>query len=99
MHAPARNTDPITSHLAAAHMQGSGALHRQQSRALAAVMNYPGLTSNELAKATGICRFELARRLPEVAEAGLVVRGAPKRCSVSGRQACTWHTPVVGVAA
>lgn len=99
MHAPARNTDPSTSHLAAAHMVNSGALHHQQGRALEAVKSHPGFTSNELSRVTGICRFELARRLPEVAEAGLVIRGAPRRCTISGRQACTWLLPGMEAAA
>ena len=59
-------------------------------RALDAVACHPGLTSNELARATGLDRYMLARRLPELCDHDRVVRGDPRRCEVSGRKAATW---------
>lgn len=89
---PVRNSDPHTSQLAAAHVTATGARAHQQHQAAAAVSSFPGLTSLELAKATTMCRFMLARRLPECEAAGQVVRGAVRRCKVSGRSAATWWT-------
>lgn len=85
----ARASDPVTSHLAAEHVTQSGIRSRQQHAVLAIVKLYPGRTSQELAR-YGIDRYALARRLPELDDAGLVRRGEMRRCSVSGRQALTW---------
>lgn len=93
MNHPARNADPRSSHEAADHIIASGAQQAQQRLAAQAVASYPGLTSLELARKTKLCRFMLARRLPECAKAGTVVRGAIRRCSVSKRSACEWHAP------
>lgn len=89
-HTIARSTDPETSHLAAQHVVQSGTRAHQQHQALAAVRAFPGLTSLELAQAAHRCRFQLARRLPEIERDGLVVRGEARPCSVSGRAAATW---------
>lgn len=86
----ARSTDISTSHEAAAHVVSSGLQAIQQDRTAAAVKLHPGLTSMELAKATGNDRYMLARRLPELMENGRVWRGPKKPCPVSGRSACTW---------
>lgn len=90
MNHPARATDPGTSHEAARHVVNSGLQADQQAVALAAVRQVPGLTSNELASQTVLDRYMLARRLPELEEAGLVWRGPKKPCEISGRSACTW---------
>lgn len=84
----ARNSDPLTSHMAAQHMNHTGARAKQQQEVLAAVRKHPGMTSSELAQATGVDRYMLARRLPELAPA--VVKGEARKCQVSGRQAVTW---------
>lgn len=90
---PARSTDPHTSHEAARHHIASGGRAAQQQMTVAAVEAYPGHTTLELSKRTGICRFVLARRASEVEEAGLIVRGQARRCNVSGRSSVTWHPP------
>jgi len=89
-HHLARSIDISTSHDAAAHVVASGKHAQQQDLAAAAVKVHPGLTSFELARAIGECRFMLARRLPELLEDGRVWRGPKKPCEVSGRSACTW---------
>ncbi|HIE0125284.1 TPA: winged helix-turn-helix domain-containing protein [Stenotrophomonas maltophilia] len=90
MNHPARATDLSTSHEAARYVVESGMQGDQQAAAAVAVKCHPGLTSNELAQETGMCRYVLARRLPELAETGRVWRGPKKPCAVSGRSACTW---------
>lgn len=89
----ARASDPRSSHDAAEHITATGARAAQQKLAAQAVDSYPGLTSMELAKRTGLCRFLLARRLPECRTAGTVRTGVIRRCSVTGRSAQEWHPP------
>lgn len=92
MNHPARSDDPTSSHEAADFIVGSGKQAQQQAQAAAAVRKHPGLTSLELARATGIDRFVLARRLPEVEREGLIRRGIVRKCSASnGRSGVTWH--------
>jgi hypothetical protein len=86
----ARSTDISTSHESAAHVVASGLQAFQQERAASAVKLHPGMTSMELAQATGQCRYMLARRLPELLEDGRAWRGPKKPCPISGRSACTW---------
>lgn len=86
----ARATDPVTSHLAAAEVEGSGARDAQQRQAARAVRDFPGHTSHELAQASGMDRYALARRLGEVEARGLIRRGDLRRCAVSGRLVLTW---------
>lgn len=96
MNHPARSTDPSTSDEAARHVVDSGLQADQQAVALAAVKLASGLTSNELAQRTNLDRYMLARRLPELAEEGLVWRGPKKPCAVSRRSACTWWAVAPG---
>lgn len=86
----ARRTDPVTSHLAAAEVTGSGVRADQQRRAAAAVRQWPGCTSMELALKAHQDRYAVARRLPECVVAGSVRKGPTKRCPISGRLALTW---------
>lgn len=87
---PARTADIDTSHAAAAHVVSSGQQAAQQDQAARAVTQNAGMTSNELSQATGLDRYMLARRLPELMKEGRVYRGPNKPCAVSGRTACTW---------
>lgn len=86
----ARGSDPETSHQAAAFVTTTGARAHQQHQAAAAVRAFPGKTSFELAMATDLDRYTLARRLPECETAQSVVRGAARTCTITGRQALTW---------
>lgn len=90
MSALARNTDISTSHEAAAHIVASGTQQAQQEQTAAAVLQHPGLTSNRLAQVTGLDRYMLARRLPELRKTQHVRQGPNMPCPVSGRSACTW---------
>lgn len=95
----ARSTDPESSHMAADDITRSGKRAHQQHQAVAAVRAKPGMTSFELALATGLDRFMLARRLPDCVTAGSVVKGTPKKCTVTGKMALTWWIPSEGPAA
>jgi hypothetical protein len=86
----ARNTDPESSHLAAAEITGSGKRRAQQDQTIAAVRKYPGRTSQELANLTGLDRYMLARRLPECVTAGAIKKGALIECTVTRKKAIAW---------
>jgi hypothetical protein len=87
----ARNTDPNASHEAAEHITKTGLRAQQQRMASKAVEQHPGLTSLELSQKSHICRYMLARRLPEAETGHTVRRGPERKCTVSGRSACTWY--------
>jgi hypothetical protein len=89
----ARNTDPVASHEAAEAVATSGLANAQAERVLEAVTAHPGLTSLELEAASGIDRYVLARRLPELRRRGFVVNLAPRPCRLSPlktRSVTTW---------
>ncbi|MFW6340673.1 MAG: MarR family transcriptional regulator [Wenzhouxiangella sp.] len=84
-----RRTDPQTSRGAEAEINATGERAKQQKVVLQMLHRYPGRTSRELATVTGLDRYLVARRLPEL-EPELARRGEAKRCSVGGRAAITW---------
>ena len=87
----ARTTDPATSHEAAQELVTSGALGVQQRDAMKRVRNFPGRTSSELAGGDVRIRYQLARRLPELARMGKVTKGPARTCRVTGRSSITWR--------
>ena len=89
----AKSNDPITSYLAAEHVEKSGMARRQQDAVLIAVRSRPGATSQELATELGqvLDRYVFARRLPELERRGLVMHGEKRRCTISGMKAMTWY--------
>ncbi len=95
--------DPHTSHQAARQLARSGQLGRSMRTTLAAlaVWRGPAPTSHELAlaDATEGRRHEVARRLPDLRERGLVENGDARPCRVTGRQAVTWVVTAAGRAA
>lgn len=90
----ARNTDPETSHMAAADVTASGK-RQTRIRILAEIVaNNPGLTSAEIAfmvadKHPDLTRHEVARRLAD--GKGTVVRqGIARKCRRCERACHTW---------
>ncbi len=86
----ARATDPSSSHDAAEHVTATGLRAQQQALTIAAIRAFPGLTMQELSERTGICRFQLGRRVSECETAGAVRRMPKRKCSVTGRLAEPW---------
>lgn len=86
-----RNADPSTSLHAARLMVEGGGLAAQEAEVLAMVRANPGLTFEELAQVEGarLDKYAIARRLPALAERGLVVAGEERKTS-TGRLARTW---------
>ncbi len=86
----ARRSDPESSHIAAREHHRSGATAHQQRQTIAAVRQWPGSTSRELAQHAQMDRYALARRLPECERDGAVVKGPMRECAISGRPCVTW---------
>jgi len=87
----ARNTDPVTSFLAAEQAERDGTISRQAAEVLAAVERFPGRTSKELSKLSGLDRFAIARRLPELRDAGHLKEGPKRLDAFSRTPALTWE--------
>lgn len=87
----ARRSDPESSKAAAREITESGLRVRQQTEVLRLVRAYPNRTSLELAQHGSLDRYVIARRLPELEQAGLVKRGEMRRCSIGARPALTWE--------
>lgn len=86
----ARNTDPISSHLAASEITASGIRGEQHRIVLDAVLQYPGRTSFELSRLCNLDRYQVARRLPELEDGNLVKKSKMRKCSITTRKAVTW---------
>lgn len=99
----ARTTDPETSHIAAEQITKIGTRARHQREVLELLNRCDGRTSAELAELAQRCaglshldRHAVARRLPELATAGLVRRGATVVCKANGTKATSWWVTTAG---
>ena len=93
----ARNTDPMSSHLAADDIIKSGQREKQQEECCRVVEANPGCTSRELAERTDSDRYMFSRRLPELERQGRVhrMRGMAgnillRKCAAGGKMCCVW---------
>ena len=87
----ARHADPATSHQAAEHMRESGKLDSQLAEVYEIVKTHPHATAFELTEWTTLDRYQIQRRLSDLASLGKVKASATgRRCAKSGRNACTW---------
>jgi len=69
----------------------SGRNGSQKAWVLAALRQFPGVTSLELGSFANINRHFVARRLPDLERIGLVVRGPARTCAIGRRLAVTWR--------
>ena len=74
LEAASRKTDPPSRFRAAREIEKSGVLRGQRLIALNLVKQYPGKTSKELSQLGTLDRYQLARRLPELALEKLIKR-------------------------
>ena len=88
--AAARQSDPVTSVMAADRAEQSGRAADQRSVVFEFVRRCPGRTSREIAAALGMQRQAPARRLPELAKDNRVKRGDKRACRIAGTLAVTW---------
>ena len=82
-----RSSDPRSSFLADKEITESGKRENDIQRAEKAVEMYPNCTSRELAEITGLCRYMLAKRLPESRK---VYQSGERKCIYSNRLCVTW---------
>jgi hypothetical protein len=69
----------------------SGHLARQAEQVLAALKEYPGATSAELAARYDMDRYTPSRRLPGLERAGLARREGRRLCKVTGMMCIVWQ--------
>ena len=90
-----RNSDPVTSRLAARQMFESGALDTQRSFVYNVLSQNEGLTSRELAALVDGDKHEerarFSRRLPDLKNLGLAKQGEPRLCTSCNRTCVTWY--------
>lgn len=94
-----KNSDPITSCMAADELIESGRHDHQCKMVFGHLLAYitenmTGPTSAELAKFSGLDRYTVARRLPDLEYRRLVYHADKRICSVSGRLCVTWGVMV-----
>lgn len=85
-----RNADPATSKEAARLIVPK--LGQLQQEALDMVVRWPGKTQAEFSHIDTRHKDSrrIGRRLPELVALGKLRRGAPRKCTVTGRSATTW---------
>lgn len=85
----ARNTDPVTSHMAAQRVREFMASH--QGQILTALNSYGPMTVDQIAAQAGLQSQAVNKRLPEMQRRGLTVPvDVELRPSASGRMARVW---------
>ena len=90
-----RAADPVTSHEAGEEITANGKRAEQADTVLAMLRTRPGLTAAELAEQFRADRYMVARRLPDLRDAGQANNGSlqnptKRRCRVSGKLALLW---------
>lgn len=85
----ARNTDPITSHIAAATVHQFAGSHVEQI--VLALYKFGPMTADEIATRTSLDKYQICRRLPEAEKAGMVKATTILRHTKSGRVARVWE--------
>ena len=86
-----RKTDPASSKAAEAEINRTGSRRAQQEIILEYVRQSPGDTSLEMSDKLCLDRYQIARRLADLKNAGFVYQADIRKCSVSGRDAVTWY--------
>lgn len=90
----ARNSDPISSHMAADEVTTTGKRQTHIRILSEIVANNPGMTSAEIAfmvsdKHPDLNRHEVARRLAD-GKGGALRQGVSRKCRRSNRMCITW---------
>jgi hypothetical protein len=106
----ARNSDPLTSHLASAENLATGLRGKQCKKVLEALSTFEkpptgrelaAFMDDEAAAEGHVSRtsaFSVThKRLPDLRHMGRVANGPPRRCHITGRPALTWF--IIGIKA
>ena len=86
-----RNTDPITSHIAEHETTTSGVRVSNLMKIFNFVKAKPGHTAGEIAKALGMERGEVSKRLADARKLKMLANGKERQCQVKGSQMMTWY--------
>lgn len=86
-----KNTDPSSSHEAERNITQSGKRLTQTQQVAELVKTFSGLTASELLAHTHFDRSQLARRLPDARQQGLIYNGIIRKSAVTGRNEQTWR--------
>ena len=81
----ARGRDPESSHRAAAEVVQSGTVKRHERMIVDGLRNHPNVTAGELAKYIDLDSVQIARRVSEMVDKGLVEIRPARRCNVKRR--------------
>ena len=87
----ARETDPVTSHEAAAEVVASGRQRTHAAVVLELVRAHPGQTAGKYGELSTYGHHEAQRRLSDLKREGQVVQG--KRADWNGHSQVTWWPP------
>jgi DNA-binding MarR family transcriptional regulator len=87
-----RSYDPYSSHEAENEINKTGSRAAHQKIILEAVRRYPGHTSKELTRFCDLDRYQIARRLADLENAGYIEKGPIRKCTIGNRNAATWFT-------
>lgn len=88
--ARARNTDPATSHQAAAQVRGDDAT-RMEKLVFDCLNEAPhGLTNHELVEATGLTWNTVTPRIRPMVRKGLVMDSGERRPGPTGKRCIVW---------
>ena len=87
-----RRTDPDTSRQAAAEVVKTGIASSQRERLLATLLEYPNMTTAELAKLAHMDRHAAGRRMPELVnhKPSLATVTGTRKCGINGTMAQTY---------
>lgn len=86
-----RNTDPMSSHIAERQTTKSGVRVSNLMKVFNFVKAKPGHTAGEIAKALGMERGEVSKRLADARNLKMLVNGKERKCQVKGSQMMTWY--------
>lgn len=84
--ARARANDPETSHLAATEVTANGTIHRHGQLIIAYLKTNPGQTNGEIAEGSGLDYARVHKRMKELEELNLAIRGEKRYCTTDGRR-------------
>ena len=96
MQALSKKNDQDTSYEAAENYDKTGKRNHHFSLILIAMSGLSPFTSAEIAAWSELDRWQVARRLPEMARAGLVARDGKKTCSVLKSNCVAWKLTAKG---
>lgn len=92
----AHTDDPSSSREAAAKAEQTGMRKRHADRVERLVAENPGETACELAAKSDLGEYQIRRRLTDLLQAGRIVRGPQRKCSVKGTTMVTWFSAMRG---